>query len=124
MKFHAIRENHLYQKAYRNGKKVVCPSVVVYVLPDKHSILLKKQNPEKKKINRIGLTVTKKTGNSVKRSRIRRILRAGLREVINNRPLKTGYLIVICAREKAIEKKSYDIGKELFSAFEKMEMFQ
>jgi ribonuclease P protein component len=123
MKFHAINENHLFQKAYNTGKKVVCPSVVVYILPDKHATLLKKENPEKKKINRIGLTVTKRIGNAVQRSRVRRILRAGLREVINQKPIKTGFLIVINAREKALTVKSGDIGKDLFSAFEKLEMF-
>ena len=34
MKFKAICENHLYQKAYAKGKRAVMPAIAVYVLPD------------------------------------------------------------------------------------------
>ena len=52
MKYRAITENHLYNKAYRKGKKVAARNVVVYVLPDRHAWRLKKENPKKEKINR------------------------------------------------------------------------
>jgi hypothetical protein len=34
MKLVAIKENHLYSKAYSKGKRAVTPAVAVYVLPD------------------------------------------------------------------------------------------
>ena len=34
MKFRAIKENHLFGKAYAKGKRAVTSALVVYVLPD------------------------------------------------------------------------------------------
>ena len=62
MKFYAITENHLYRKAYKNGKRTSTRSISVYVLRDRHAALLKKQNPEKKTLNRIGISASKKSG--------------------------------------------------------------
>lgn len=119
MKFHAICENHLFVKAYRGGTKVVCPTFVLYVLPDRHAGLLKKQNPLKKKINRIGITTSKKIGNAVRRSRARRVLRAGLRSVLESETVRTGFLIVLVAREATAAAKSTEAASELSRALKK-----
>ena len=120
MKFHAICENHLYSKAYSKGKRAVTPSVAVYVLPDYKAEALRKSNPQKTKINRIGLTVSKKIGGAVIRNRVKRIIREGLRTVMKERGLRTGFLIVIAARTGATAKKSQAIAKELRIALDKL----
>ena len=124
MKFRAIRENHLYQKAYAKGKRAVMPSVAVYLLPDYAAKRLAKAHPEKRTVHRIGRTVSKKLGGAVVRSRTRRILREGLRTLMKERPMKTGFLIVIAARTAALPKKSTEIRRELEIAFEKLGMFK
>ncbi len=124
MKFKAICQNHLYHKAYEKGKRAVTPSLAVYVLPDYQAKRLAKAHPQKIVMNRIGLTVSTKIGGAVVRSRVRRILRAGLAEVMKTRPLKTGYLIVIAARGAAKTKKSTDIAAELKKAFSAISMFE
>ena len=123
MKFKAICENHLYAKAYSKGKRAVTSALAVYVLPDYAAKRLAKAHPEKKIMNRIGLTTSTQLGGAVVRSRCRRILREGLRMVTKERKLKQGFLIVIAARSASVNKKSSDIKRELDIAFEKLGMF-
>ena len=123
MKFRAIKENHLYSKAYSKGKRAVTPAVAVYVLPDYAAKRLAKAHPEKKVVNRIGLTTSTKLGGAVTRSRCRRILREGLRALEKERPLKKGFLIVIAARSASVKLKSTDIKRQLESAFTKLGMY-
>ncbi|MBR2467010.1 MAG: ribonuclease P protein component [Clostridia bacterium] len=124
MKFKAICENHLYSKAYSKGKRAVTSALAVYVLPDYAAKRLAKAHPQKKIVNRIGLTTSTKLGGAVVRSRARRIMREGLRLLEKERPLKTGFLIVIAARGAATAMKSTDIKEHLHEAFERLKMFK
>ncbi len=122
MKFPAICENHLFAKAYSKGKRYVTEHLAVYLLPDYAAKRLSKAHPEGKVVNRIGLTVSKKLGNAVVRSRTKRILREGLRAAVREAPIRTGYLIVIAARERAVTVKSQVIARDLVRAFRKLEL--
>ncbi len=124
MKFVALCENHLFSKAYSKGKRAVTSALAVYVLPDYAAKRLAKSHPEKKIVNRIGLTTSTKLGGAVIRSRCRRILREGLRAIEKEKELKKGFLIVIAARSAAVSKKSRDIKSELDVAFTKLDMFK
>ena len=124
MKFRAICENHIYNKAYSKGKKAITGTVAVYVLPDYAAKRLAKAHPEKKVVNRIGLTTSTKLGGAVVRSRCRRIMREGLRAIEKKREIKLGFLIVIAARSSAISKKSCDIERDLDIAFTKLGMYK
>ena len=121
MKFPAIKEHHLYNKAYRSGKHFFGRYVCVYILKDLHAGRLKKEHPQKIVVNRLGLSVSKKVGGAVKRSRAKRIIRAGYSTLESS--LKKGFLIVISAKPEIEGKKSGDIAKELRYAFKKLEMF-
>ncbi len=123
MKFKAICENHLYSKAYTKGKRAVTSALAVYVLPDYKARVLAKAHPEKKTVNRIGLTTSTKLGGAVVRSRARRIMREGMRLLEKEKTLKVGFLIVIAARSRATSLKSTDIKNELDIAFTKLGMF-
>ena len=121
MKNIAIKENHLYNKAYRNGKRFVGKYTAVYVLRDYAAGKLKREHPQKRFVNRLGLSVSKKIGGAVERNRAKRIMRAGY-DALRDR-LKTGNLIVISARGAIVGKKSGDVERELRSAFTKLELF-
>ena len=123
MKFRAICENHLYQKAYSKGKRAVTSALAVYVLPDYMAARLAAKHPEKKVVNRIGLTATKALGGAVVRSRARRILREGLRTLQKEKELKVGFLIVIAARRASVNMKSTEIKEHLDDAFTRLGMY-
>ena len=123
MKFTAIKENHLYSKAYSKGKRAVTSALAVYILPDYAAKRLAKAHPEKRTVNRIGLTTSTKLGGAVVRSRTRRILREGLRALEKEKNLKVGYLIVIAARSAAVNLKSDEIKNQLDFAFKKLGMY-
>lgn len=118
MKDIAIRENHLYQKAYKNGKRFVGKLVAVYVLRDLAARRLQKAHPQKLAVNRLGLSVSKKIGGAVERNRAKRIIRAAYAPLRDE--LKTGNLIVISARGAIVGKKSGDVERELRLAFHKL----
>jgi len=124
MKIHPISENHLYKKAYDHGKKFVCQHIVVYVLTDYHASRLQRENPLKKKYNRVGLAVSKKTGGAVIRSRIRRIIRAAYTRLEEEYNVRKGYLVVIVARSSAADVKSTDIFENLVKAMSNLSMIE
>ena len=83
---------------------------------------LRREHPEKKYYNRFGVSVTKRVGGAVQRSRVKRILRAGYRAV--EPELKTGYLVVISPREGILNAKSTDVESELRYGFRRLDMFR
>ena len=120
MKNVAIKENHLYQKAYRKGERFVGQCVSEYVLRDFASKRLMKAHPQKQYVNRLGLSISKKLGSAVERNRAKRIMRAAYREIEGQ--LKTGFLVVISARSGVLGKKTQDVSRELTLAFKKLNM--
>ena len=124
MKHSAITENHLYNKVFHRGERFVGKYVTVHVLTDYAAKRRMLAHPEKKFTNRVGLSVTKKIGGAVERNRAKRIIRAGLRAVEAETPLRTGKLIVIGARPDIAGKKSTDVRRELSHAFRKLDMLQ
>lgn len=120
MKIPAIKEHHLYNKAYRSGKRFFGRYICVYVLKDLHAKKLQKEHPQRIMVNRLGLAVTKKVGGAVKRSRAKRIIRAAY--AAQKDSLKKGFLIVISAKPEINGLKSTDIARELKYAMNKLEM--
>lgn len=68
---------------------------------------------------RVGFTATKKTGNAVKRNRIKRRLRA-LAEEILPRHAKEGWDYVLIGRQSTSERDFGDLKKDLIFALRKV----
>ena len=122
MKNVAIREHHLYNKAFKLGKRYVGKYAAVYVLRDYSAERLKNEHPEKKYVNRLGLSVSKKLGGAVERNRSKRVLRAAY-DTVKGR-LKTGNLIVIAPRVSILSVKSTDVAAELEIAFAELKLIR
>ena len=67
--------------------------------------------PNGLEFNRLGFKVSKKLAKAVKRNRIRRLLREGYRLSESN--LKSGYDIILAAREGALEVSDFSYIKSV-----------
>lgn len=126
MKYRTICENHLFKKVYAAGRRSSRGSLTVYLLNDKKAALLKKQNPLKQKYNRIGITVTKKIGNAVERSRARRVIREALRllEKEKGETMAKGKLLVFVARSGILRKKTGAVKEEMDVCFRDLGLYR
>jgi len=113
MKNTPIKENHLYQKAYRNGKSSAGRYIAVYTLPDRQNHRFVKADPCRRPLNRLGLTTGKKIGGAVIRSRARRLMREAYRLIEDENEIAYGNLIVIAARAKIADAKMQDVKKDM-----------
>ncbi|MBQ6809563.1 MAG: ribonuclease P protein component [Clostridia bacterium] len=98
-----ITENKIFTRLYGKGKSQVSGTCVVYF----------RQN--NLKLNRLGLTSTKKIGCAVKRNRARRVIREAYRLLEDK--LRVGYDIVIVARTKATSVPMFAVKNDLEKAF-------
>ncbi|MBQ4064675.1 MAG: ribonuclease P protein component [Clostridia bacterium] len=119
-----MKENHLFVKAYTKGKRYITNTVAVYVLRDLKAGKLRRENPKKELLNRIGFSANVKLGNAVTRNRCKRIMRAAYRETVSEHPIGRGNLIVIAARVGAVGATSKQVKKDLLRAFKKTELIR
>ena len=102
-----INRNGQFRRLYRVGKSYVTPYFAVYI----------KKN--RGKINRLGITATKKIGNAVKRNRARRVITEAYR--LLEPELPRGMDIIIVARQKAVFVKMPVIKSSLERLFASLE---
>ena len=93
--FKSLRKNWEFQAVYRNGKSKANRCFVM---------IIKKNDTSS---NRVGISVSKKVGNSVVRHRTTRLIRESYR--LNQDNLKTGYDMVVIARQTAKGKDCHTI---------------
>lgn len=96
MKFtESLRKNSDYRKVYNKGKSYANKNLVMYKM---------KNNTD---TNRLGISVSKKVGNSVVRHRVKRLIKEGYRLLEDD--FEYGYDIVIIARGFAAEKNYFEL---------------
>ncbi|MBQ9766095.1 MAG: ribonuclease P protein component [Lachnospiraceae bacterium] len=88
MKEESLKKNCEYQNVYRNGKSLANRYLVMYVL-----------DKEETDNTRMGISVSKKVGNSVVRHRLTRLLREIYR--LNKQSIVFGKDIVVVVRVSA-----------------------
>ena len=93
--YHSLRNNQEFQMVYNEGKSKSNKYLVLYY---------RKNDLE---YNRLGISVSKKVGNSVVRHRTTRLIRESYR--LNQDNLKTGYDMVVIARQTAKGKDCHTI---------------
>ena len=100
MKFsESLKLNSDFQRLYREGKSYANRYLVLYVL----------QNQTER--NRLGISVSKKVGNSVVRHRMARLIRESYR--LQEDMFNSGLDMVVIARKSAKDKNCQDIESAL-----------
>lgn len=84
----SLKKNYEFRIVYKRGKSIANRQLVMYFLPNN------------KPINQLGISVSKKVGNSVVRSRVTRLIRESYR--LNEEEISLGYNIVFIARSGAV----------------------
>ena len=95
---HRIRSSCDFVAA-KKGKRLQSRSFSLYVHGSSHEA------------TRLGLVVSKKVGNSVKRNRVKRVLREAFKDIFPG--LKSGFDIVIIAKREMAERSFGETVKEL-----------
>jgi len=84
MRTRSLRMNYEFARVYNKGRFVTSRTVVMHYLP----------RPKRDK--RIGITVSRKIGGSVRRNRMKRLLREAWR--LNEHMIKPGFDVVLVGR--------------------------
>ena len=121
MYFEKINKRKDYLLLKKKGHSVILDCFILqYVL---HNCSI---NPIKSSENiklRVGITVSKKIGNAVKRNLVKRRIKASLLKVSQNKFLKYADLIII-GKKKVLSKDFTGLCSDLESAFNKIKLLQ
>ena len=100
MKFsESLKKNDQFREVYKRGKSLANKYLVIYVLEN---------NLE---INRLGISVSKKVGNSVVRHHLARLIRESYR--LHEDMFNSGLDIVVVARKSAADINYHDMESAL-----------
>lgn len=124
MRYLTLCENHLYQKTFKGGTKKHTRTVSLYLLKDLKAWRIAKENPEKRKLNRVGISVSGKFGTAVERNRAKRIIREAYRAIDKEQELEQGKLVVIVPSQKIKGKKSTEVKADLLYAMKNLGMIK
>ena len=97
--YDSLKKNRDFQNVYKNGKSKANKYLVMYVLENQLDS------------NRLGISVSKKVGNSVIRHHLTRLIRESYR--LNKDMFNSGLDIVVIARESAKDRKYKEIESAL-----------
>lgn len=101
-----IRKRAEYLRVQTSGRKLTSPKLLTFFLRSEHP------HP------RLGVTVSKKVGNAVRRNRVKRLLREAYR--LQKRQLPAGADVVFVARAEAAEATFAQVVREVRDACQRV----
>ena len=92
---------------FKNGRSKANKYLIVYILENNQPF------------NRLGISVSKKVGNSVQRHRAMRLLREAYRQIEKEKDPAVGYDFLFIARNSILDVKCADVKKDLEAALKR-----
>lgn len=106
----SLKKNNEFRIVYRRGKSVANRFLVMYKLRNG------------KETNRLGISVSKKVGNSVIRSRVTRLIRESYR--LQEEKICCGWDIVVIARNTTNGATFHEISKAMENVIKKQKIYK
>lgn len=95
----SLKKNYQFRFVYNKGKSIANRYLVMYVVKNNY------------KNNLLGISVSKKVGNSVVRSRITRLIKESYR--LSEHKVETGFSIIVIARIPTNEASYKEVDKAI-----------
>ncbi|EOR23433.1 MULTISPECIES: ribonuclease P protein component [Clostridium] len=112
-----LRKNNEFKLVYRRGRSLANNLLVLYIFNNK-----KNKTEDKLPYNKVGISVSKKVGNSVVRSRSKRLITESYR--LNEKDIKKGYDFVFVARSAIKDKSFFDVEESMKKLFLKAGLYK
>jgi len=111
-----LKKNFEFKIIYRRGKSFANDLLVMYILRNK-----KNKDRNLNIYNKLGVSVSKKVGNSVVRSRSKRLISESFR--LNDEFITEGYDFIFIARNPIKDKNFWDVEKAMKNLFKKAGLY-
>ncbi|OOM71823.1 ribonuclease P protein component [Clostridium puniceum] len=111
-----LKKNFEFKIIYRRGKSFANDLLVMYILKNK-----KNRDRYLNVYNKLGVSVSKKVGNSVIRSRSKRLISESFR--LNDEFITKGYDFIFIARNPINGKNYSDVEKAMKNLFKKAGLY-
>ncbi len=123
----SLKDNRDFQKVYQYGKSAANRTLVLYMYPRAEKMRQLEQMPYSWKVagytkNRVGISVSKKVGNSVVRHHLCRLVRESYR--LNENKFDRGLDLVVIVRPGARELTFSEIDRALLHVSRKLGVLQ
>ncbi|MBE6048830.1 MAG: ribonuclease P protein component [Clostridium sp.] len=112
-----LKRNNEFRMVYRHGKSIANNILVLYVFKNRNN-----KDKDSTSYNKIGISVSKKVGNSVVRSRCKRLITESYRIKVND--LKTGYDCIFVARTNIKGKDYNQVNRAVDSLLKKAGLYK
>lgn len=111
-----LKKNCEFRIVYRRGKSFANELLVMYILKNRRN-----KNRENNFCNRLGVSVSKKVGNSVVRSRSKRLISESFR--LNYNYMLKGYDFIFIARNPIVDKNYSCVEKSMINLIKKAGLY-